>query len=248
MVVQTTDKEATVQLESKPKCVSVERAGLILERMQENEPMDIITAAQTASSSTLREQDLVVHEVAKDTTGYWDAEALPLEENAMEDPQTPVYEDLNGLSNAGALKYPQDVQSTHDDLDDVVSPDIVPAWVSKGALVRLTDMEGNDDNSTELFIVTRHDSDSVYLRNYDGPDGRLMSRLFRHVIPLNRYDLEDFVRITEENHPHFGRVGKVVDHDPERQDITIELLDHSPGETPTITVPSDTSVCRMAQR
>jgi hypothetical protein len=260
MVIQTAGDEATVQLEAKPKCVSVSLSSLVPVKEQENEPMDNITAAQTAQTADeiVPEQE----ELEIDDDPYWDADAIPLDgaagaegadgADAETQPHTPVFEDWNGPDAVPALQYDVDHSPREDALSPLSgaesplsSPGVRPVWAVKDALVRLTDEFGNDAASTDLFVVKRYDREQLYLQSVDNP-AHEMTRAFEHVIPLNRYGVDDHVRITEADHPHFGKIGQVLHYHPEQRDVTIALDKPAPGDNPTITVPAETSICRMA--
>ena len=83
------------------------------------------------------------------------------------------------------------------------------AWVAKDALVRITDEFGNQDDSAGIFVVVKHDAESVRLKSVERPDHSDLTRDFADVIYINRYQRDDHIRIIEDG-PHFGKVGKVL--------------------------------------
>ena len=186
---------------------------------------------------------------------------MELEEEGTPE-ETPVFDGWDGAEGVGKLAYLQDKDESDDEFDDKFDGEDSgkPAWVAKDALVRITDEFGNQDDSAGIFVVVKHDAESVRLKSVERPDHSDLTRDFADVIYINRYQVDDHIRIIEDG-PHFGKVGKVLfeatdpsamkpdDYDEEEKgpwepplEVTIELS-ASPGET--ITVPAHTSLCRM---
>ena len=190
--------------------------------------------------------------------------------------ETPVFDGWDGAEGVGKLAYLQDKDESDDEFDDKFDGENSGkhAWVAKDALVRITDEYGNQDDSAGIFVVVKHDAErnSVRLKSVEHPDHSVLTREFDAVIYINRYQVDDYIRIIEDG-PHFGKVGKVLfeatdpsatkpdDFDEDKDEdgrplspgrprrtweppleVTIELS-ASPGET--ITVPANTSLCRM---